>query len=126
MSMAELEMMAQNQIEAEAEAEVEAEMSLTDGGTLAVTTAGAAPAHLWMCQCEKQTKGAGRFKRAVPFEVLSNRRKRSCHSISDGMYLEIRIKKCCISNPPVFAFAMIRVFPSFEHSTGVSANRRQF
>lgn len=42
MSMAELEMMAQNQIEAEAEAEaeVEAEMSLTDGGTLAVTTAG--------------------------------------------------------------------------------------
>ena len=43
MSMAELEMMAQNQIEAEAEAEVEAEMSLTDGGTLAVTTAGAAP-----------------------------------------------------------------------------------
>ena len=44
MSMAELEMMAQNQIEAEAEAEVEAEMSLTDGGTLAVTTAGAVTA----------------------------------------------------------------------------------
>lgn len=44
MSMAELEMMAQNQIEAEAEAEVEAEMSLTDGGTLAATTAGAVPA----------------------------------------------------------------------------------
>ena len=44
MSMAELEMMAQNQIEAEAEAEVEAEMSLTDGGTLAVATAGAVPA----------------------------------------------------------------------------------
>ena len=42
MSMVELEMMAQNQIEAEAEAE--AEMSLTDGGTLAVTTAGAVPA----------------------------------------------------------------------------------
>lgn len=42
MSMAELEMMAQNQIEAEAEAE--AEMSLTDGGTLAVTTAGAVTA----------------------------------------------------------------------------------
>ena len=42
MSMAELEMMAQNQIEAEAE--VEAEMSLTDGGTLAVTTAGAVTA----------------------------------------------------------------------------------
>ena len=38
------EMMAQNQIEAEAEAEVEAEMSLTDGGTLAVTTAGAVTA----------------------------------------------------------------------------------
>lgn len=36
MSMAELEMMAQNQIEAE--------MSLTDGGTLAATTAGAVPA----------------------------------------------------------------------------------
>ena len=44
MSMAELEMMAQNQIEAEAEAEVEAELSLTDGGTLAVATAGAVPA----------------------------------------------------------------------------------
>ena len=44
MSMVELEMMAQNQIEAEAEAEVEAEMSLTDGGTLAVTTAGAVTA----------------------------------------------------------------------------------
>lgn len=44
MSMAELEMMAQNQTEAEAEAEVEAEMSLTDGGTLAVTTAGAVTA----------------------------------------------------------------------------------
>ena len=44
MSMAELEMMAQNQIEAEAEAEVEAEMSLTDGGTLAVATAGAVTA----------------------------------------------------------------------------------
>ena len=44
MSMVELEMMAQNQIEAEAEAEVEAEMSLTDGGTLAATTAGAVPA----------------------------------------------------------------------------------
>lgn len=42
MSMVELEMMAQNQIEAEAEAE--AEMSLTDGGTLAVTTAGAVTA----------------------------------------------------------------------------------
>lgn len=42
MSMAELEMMAQNQTEAEAEAE--AEMSLTDGGTLAVTTAGAVTA----------------------------------------------------------------------------------
>ena len=44
MSMAELEMMAQNQTEAEAEAEVEAEMSLTDGGTLAAATAGAVPA----------------------------------------------------------------------------------
>ena len=44
MSMAELEMMAQNQTEAEAEAEVEAEMSFTDGGTLAVTTAGAVTA----------------------------------------------------------------------------------
>ena len=72
MSMAELEMMAQNQIEAEAEAEVEAEMSLTDGGTLAATTAGAVPAgtgagthrtqrqplpaHLWMCQCNKTAR----------------------------------------------------------------------
>ncbi len=65
-------MMAQNQTEAEAEAEVEAEMSLTDGGTLAVTTAGAVPAgserelhrtqrqplpaHLWMCQCNKTAR----------------------------------------------------------------------
>ena len=28
--------------------------------------------------------------------------------------------------PSGFASAMIRVFPSFEHSTGVSATRRQF
>ena len=36
----------------------------------------------------------------------------------DGMHLEIRIKKYGIFNPPVLASAMIRVFPSLEHSAG--------
>ena len=31
--------------------------------------------------------------------------------------MDIRIKKCGISNQPVFVSAMIRVFPSLEHST---------
>ena len=58
-------------------------------------------------------------------EVIGGRKK-SYPSISAGMHLEIRIKKWGISKQPVFASAVIRVFPSFEHSTGVSAIRRQF
>ena len=59
------------------------------------------------------------------FDLISNIiKRRSYPSISDGMHLEIRIKKCGISTPSVFASVMIRVFPSFEHSTGVSATRR--
>ena len=34
------------------------------------------------------------------------------------MQMEIRFKKCGISKQPVFASAMIRVFPSLEHSAG--------
>ena len=33
------------------------------------------------------------------------------------MQMEIRFKKCGISNQPMFASLMIRVFPSLEHST---------
>ena len=33
------------------------------------------------------------------------------------MQMDIRFKKCGISNQPVTASAMIRVFPSLEHST---------
>ena len=59
------------------------------------------------------------------FDLISNIiKRRSYPSISDGMHLEIRIKKCGISTPSVFASVMIHVFPSFEHSTGVSATRR--
>ena len=58
------------------------------------------------------------------FDLISNIiKRRSYPSISDGMHLEIRIKKCGISTPSVFASVMIHVFPSFEHSTGVSAIR---
>ena len=38
----------------------------------------------------------------------------------------ILITKYGISNPPLLPDVMIRVFPSFEHSGGVSASRRQF
>jgi len=72
------------------------------------------------------SKKGRRTKRTVTLDALSNMRRRACPSISDGMHLEIRIKKYGISNPTGFASAMIRVFPSFEHSTGVSAIRRQF
>jgi len=52
------------------------------------------------------------------FDLISNIiKRRSYPSISDGMHLEIRIKKCGISTPSVFASVMIHVFPSFEHST---------
>ena len=45
----------------------------------------------------------------------------------DGMHLEIRIKKYGIFNPPVLASAMIRVFPSLEHSGGACPHSaRQF
>ena len=37
--------------------------------------------------------------------------------ISGGMPMEHSVQKCGISNPPVTASAMIRVFPSLEHST---------
>ena len=61
------------------------------------------------------------------FDLISNIiKRRSYLSISDGMHLEIRIKKCGISTPSVFASVMIHVFPSFEHSTGVSVTCRQF
>ena len=34
------------------------------------------------------------------------------------MQMKIRFKKCGISNQPVATSAMIRVFPSLEHSAG--------
>ena len=34
------------------------------------------------------------------------------------MQMDIRFKKCGISNQPVTASVMIRVFPSLEHSAG--------
>ncbi len=42
---------------------------------------------------------------------------RSCLSISEGMHLEIRFKKCGISNQPNVCIEF-RVFPSLEHSAG--------
>ena len=62
------------------------------------------------------------------FDLISNIiKRRSYPSISDGMHLEIRIKKCGISNQPVAASAMIRVFPSLEHSDGACPHSgRQF
>ena len=68
------------------------------------------------------------MKRPVPFYVVSTiMENRSCPSISDGNVAGTFVEKnACISTPSGFASAMIRVFPSFEHSTGVSATRRQF
>ena len=40
------------------------------------------------------------------------------------MQVEIRFKKCGISNQPVTASVMIRVFPSLEHSRSVSASQQ--
>ena len=62
------------------------------------------------------------------FDLISNIiKRRSYPSISDGMRLEIRIKKMWHFYPrSVFASVMQSiVFPSFEHSTGVSANPQQ-
>ena len=62
------------------------------------------------------------MKRAVPFGVMrngmiSNRTRGSCLAISDGNADGNSVQKCGISNQPVTASAMIRVFPSLEHST---------
>ena len=63
------------------------------------------------------------MKRAVPFGVMrngmiSNRTRRSCLAISDGMQMEILFKNAAFLTSWIFASAMIRVFPSLEHSTG--------
>ena len=41
------------------------------------------------------------------------------------MQVEIRIKKYGIFNPPVLASAMIRVFPSLDHSSGACPTHRR-
>ena len=50
--------------------------------------------------------------------MISNRTRRSCLAISDGMQMEILFKNAAFLTSRIFASAMIRVFPSLEHSTG--------
>ncbi len=63
------------------------------------------------------------MKRAVPFGVMrngmiSNRTRRSASRFQLEMQMEILFKNVAFLTSRMFASAMIRVFPSLEHSTG--------
>ena len=66
------------------------------------------------------------MKRTVPFAVRSNRIRSHAFRFLMECIWKFGAKNMAFLTSQMFASLMIRVFPSFEHSTGVSATRRQF
>ena len=70
----------------------------------------------------KPLRKQGRNRPAIEIISQIHRERAIAFRIEAGG--EIRIAQYGISNPALFTSAIIRVFPSFEHSAGVSAGRQ--
>ena len=64
------------------------------------------------------------MKRAAPFAVRSNRIRSHAFRFLMECIWKFGSKNVAFLTSQMFASLMIRVFPSLEHSTGVSATRK--